>query len=98
MQHTLENLAASLHRFDKEHLSEILHTIATGLKKQFKCDTVRVYLEDLYEGMLVCQYVTGEDQPDQHRITKYISPKESITSQAFYENAVMVSWKLPGGL
>ena len=98
MRPDLEQLKRSLFRFDKEHLSEILHTIATGLKNRFQCDTVRVYLEDLYEGMLICQYVTGQNQPDQHRITKYISPKESMTSQAFYENAVMVSWKHPGGL
>ena len=98
MKKLFNDLSRSLKRFDKEHLSEILHTIATGLKAGFKCDTVRVYLEDLYEGMLVCQYITGKDMPDTHRITKYISPKESITSQALYENAVMVSWKLPGGL
>ena len=47
--------------------------------------------------MLICHYVTGQNQPDQHRITKYISPKESITSKAFYENSVVVSWDVPGG-
>ncbi len=98
MKKLFENLNRSLQKFEKEHLSEILHTVATGLKKGFNCNTVRVYLEDLYEGMLICQYITGKDRPDNHRIIKYISPKESITSQALYENSVMVSWKVPGGM
>ncbi|QPJ63525.1 MAG: GAF domain-containing protein [Candidatus Nitronauta litoralis] len=98
MKKLFDDLTRSLQQFDKEHLSEILHTVATGLKKGFKCNTVRVYLEDLYEGMLVCQYISGKDRPENHRIIKYISPRESITSQALYENSVMVSWKVPGGI
>jgi hypothetical protein len=93
----LENLSRTLSHFEKENLSEILHLLATDLKNTYLCNSVRIYLEDLYEGMLICHYVTGQDQPDQHRITKYISPKESITSKAFYENSVVVSWDVPGG-
>ncbi|MDH5457708.1 MAG: sigma 54-interacting transcriptional regulator [Nitrospinota bacterium] len=93
----LENLSRTLSHFEKENLSEILHLLATDLKNTYLCNSVRIYLEDLYEGMLICHYVTGQDQPDQHRITKYISPKESNTSKAFYENSVVVSWDVPGG-
>ena len=93
----IQKLSQTLSNFEKENLSEILHLLATGLKNTFHCDSVRIYLEDLYEGMLICHYVTGQNQPDLHRITKYISPKESITSKAFYENAVVVSWDVPGG-
>jgi len=91
-------LTSVLKKFEKEDLSEILHRTSGGLKDIFKCDTVRIYLEDLYEGMLICHYVTGQTGANQHRITKYISPKESITSKAFYENAVVVSWDLSEGL
>jgi hypothetical protein len=54
-------------RFGKESLPEILHHIATRLKKLYDCQMVRINLEDLYEGMLVCQYVTGQNQPN-HQI------------------------------
>ena len=97
MTATLQKLSLTLSNYEKENLSEILHLLATGLRGAYRCDSVRIYLEDLYEGMLICNYVTGQDLPDQHRITKYISPKESITSKAFYENAVVVSWDIPGG-
>lgn len=94
----LNALSATLKRFQKENLSDILHAMASGLKSTFRCDSVRVYLEDLYEGMLICHYVSDQNNPDRHRITKYISPKESITSKAFYENAVVASWRHPGGV
>ncbi len=97
MTTNLQKLSRSLSNFEKENLSEILHSLATGLKSTYHCDLVRIYLEDLYEGMLICNYVTGQNLPDQHRITKYISPKESITSKAFYENSVVVSWDIPSG-
>ena len=97
MTAALQKLSRILSNYEKENLSEILHLLATGLKTAHKCDSVRIYLEDLYEGMLICNYVTGQNLPDQHRITKYISPKESITSKAFYENSVVVSWAIPGG-
>ncbi|CAI2718430.1 sigma 54-interacting transcriptional regulator [Nitrospina watsonii] len=98
MTQDLNALTANLKRFQKENLSDILHVMAGGLKNAFRCDSVRIYLEDLYEGMLICHYVSDENHPDRHRITKYISPKESITSKAFYENAVVASWKHPGGV
>ena len=94
---TLQKLSQTLSGYEKENLSEILHLLATGLKSTYHCDSVRIYLEDLYEGMLICNYVTGQNLPDQNRITNYISPKESITSKAFYENSVVVSWDVPGG-
>ena len=97
MPTTLKKLSHTLSSYEKENLPEILHLLATGLKSIYHCDSVRIYLEDLYEGMLICNYVTGQNLPDQHRITKYISPKESITSKAFYENSVVVSWDVPGG-
>lgn len=97
MANDLQKLNLTLSSYEKENLSEILHLLATGLKSAYHCDSVRIYLEDLYEGMLICNYVTGQNLPDQHRITKYISPKESITSKAFYENSVVVSWDIPSG-
>lgn len=87
----LDVLGKSIQKFGKENLSDILHFTATGLKDLFDCKMVRIYLEDLYEGMLICQYVTGDNPVEQSQITQYIS-KESHISQSFYKNQVVASW------
>ena len=87
-----ENLIS---RYGKESLPEILHHISTRLKKLYACKTVRIYLEDLYEGMLVCQYVTDKNKPNEQQITKFVSPEASIISQAFLKNEVVFSWDKP---
>lgn len=93
----LENLALRVQGFGKENLSDILHYTAVGLKSLFGCHMVRIYLEDLHQGILICQYVTDQKRPDERQITQFISPRDSITSQAFYENKVILSWTLPEG-
>lgn len=90
----LEKLSHTLQKFGKENLSDILHYTAAGLKSRFRCKMVRIYLEDLYEGMLICQYVTGQNQPEEQQITQFISPQASIMSHAFMENQVVLSWNL----
>ena len=84
-----------INRFGKESLSEILHHIATRLKKLYDCKMVRINLEDLYEGMLICQYVTDQNSPNEQPITKFVSPEASIISQAFLNNEVVFSWDWP---
>ncbi len=92
---TLQVLKNSILKLGKESLFEILHLMGSQLKEHYGCKMVRVNLEDLYEGMLVCQYVTGQSRPAP--ITKFISPEASVISQAFLNNEVVLSWKLPGG-
>jgi transcriptional regulator with GAF, ATPase, and Fis domain len=58
---------------------------------------VRINLEDLYEGMLVCQYVTDQNPANEQAITKFVSPEASIISQAFLNNEVVFSWNWPDG-
>ena len=91
----LTNLKNSISKLGKESLFEILHLIGSNLKEIYDCKMVRVNLEDLYEGMLVCQYVTGQSRPEP--ITKFISPEASVISQAFLKNEIVLSWKLPEG-
>ena len=97
MNQDLEKLAQKVQVFGKENLSDILHYTAVGLKSLFKCHIVRIYLEDLHQGILICQYMTDQNDPDERQITQFISPRDSITSQAFYENKVILSWTLPEG-
>jgi transcriptional regulator with GAF, ATPase, and Fis domain len=84
-------------KFGKESLPEILHHIATRLKKLYNCKMVRINLEDLYAGMLVCQYVTDQNPANEQPITKFVSPEASIISQAFLKNEVVFSWNWPDG-
>jgi len=91
----LINLKNLISKLGKESLFEILHLIGSNLKELYDCKMVRINLEDLYEGMLVCQYVTGQSRPEP--ITKFISPEASVISQAFLNNEIVLSWKLPEG-
>ena len=91
----LTYLKNTISKLGKESLFEILHVIGSQLKELYSCKMVRVNLEDLYEGMLVCQYVTGQSRPEP--ITKFISPEASVISQAFLNNEIVLSWKLPEG-
>ena len=97
MNRDLEKLAQDIQVFRKENLSDIMHYTAVGLKAIFGCHIVRIYLEDLYQGILICQYTTNQKHPDERQITQFISPRDSITSQAFYKNKVILSWTLPEG-
>ena len=91
----LTYLKNSISKLGKESLFEILHLIGSQLKELYSCKMVRINLEDLYEGMLVCQYVTGQSRPEP--ITKFISPEASVISQAFLNNEIVLSWKLSEG-
>ena len=84
----LDNLSKTLQKFGKENLSDILHFTAMGLRDLFQCRAVSICLEDLYEGMLICQYVTGENPGEQPQITQYLS--ESLISQAFYKKPMRI--------
>ena len=97
MKTDLEKLTEKIQTFGKEDLSDILHYTATSLKSIFACHMVRVYLEDLHQGILICQYMTEQKRPVEQQITKFISPRDSIASQACYENKVIRSWNLPEG-
>ena len=92
---SLHYIKTSISKLGKESLFEILHIAGSQLKNLYNCKMVRVNLEDLYEGMLVCEYVTGQSRPEP--ITKFISPEDSLISQAFLNNEVVLSWNLPGG-
>ena len=90
MNPELDGLAKKIQAFGKENLSDILHYTAVRLKSQFACHTVRINLEDLHQGILICQYMTEQKHPDERQTTKFISHRNSITSQAFYENKVIL--------
>ncbi len=96
MNASLEKLSKIIEGFGKENLSDILHFISTGLKKLHNCSMAQIYLEDLYEGMLICHYVAEENQTEDQP-TQFISPKESLIYKAFYENKAIISWDLPKG-
>ncbi len=95
MNKSLEKLSRKIQKFGKENLSDILHFTASGLKDLYGCKMVRIYLEDLYEGMLICQYISSDETTGETPLTRFISPRESILSQAFFKNEVVLSWHAP---
>jgi transcriptional regulator with GAF, ATPase, and Fis domain len=97
MNPSLEKLSKIIEGFGKENLSDILHFISTGLKELHNCSMGQIYLEDLYEGMLICHYVTEENQTEGQPPTQFISPKDSLIYKAFYENKAIISWNSPKG-
>ena len=60
---SLEHLSKKLQNFGKDNLSDIMHFTATGFKDVFNCKTVRIYLEDLYEGMLITNMSRAKTKP-----------------------------------
>ncbi|PIQ97337.1 MAG: GAF sensor protein [Nitrospinae bacterium CG11_big_fil_rev_8_21_14_0_20_56_8] len=94
MSPELEKLTQTIQKFGKENLSDILHYTATGLQALFGCKMSRIYLEDLYEGMLICHYVTGQNQAEKEKITQFVASPDSIMTLAFFRNEVILSWKL----
>lgn len=87
-----EKLNHTLQGFAKENLSDILHYTATGLKNIYDCQFLRIYLEDLYEGMLICQYVAGENPSAEQPVTQFIAPQKSLMVRSFFENESIMSW------
>jgi len=69
MRNDLQKLTEQIQVFGKENLSDILHYTAIGLKSIFGCLMVRVYLEDLHQGILICQYMTNNKKPYEQQIT-----------------------------
>ena len=63
MRKDLQKLTEQIQVFGKENLSDILHYTAIGLKSIFECLMVRVYLEDLHQAILICQYMTDNKNP-----------------------------------
>ena len=98
MNSSLVKLSKTIGAFGKENLSDILHFISTGLKELHNCSMAQIYLEDLYEGMLICHYVTEENQTEDKTTTQFIPPKNSLIYKAFYENKTIFSWDLPKGI
>tara|TARA_B100000686_G_scaffold353975_1_gene461936 strand:- start:6308 stop:9133 length:2826 start_codon:yes stop_codon:yes gene_type:complete len=89
----LDKLSRSLQKYGKENLDDIVHFLAAGVKGYLQCDQVRIYLEDLYEGMLICHYVTGLEPDLQNSAPQFIASQKSIISSAFYENRTILSWQ-----
>jgi len=88
----LEKLNQTLQGFGKENLSDILHYTATGLQNIYNCQFLRIYLEDLYEGMLICQYVAGDNPSEGEPVTQFIAPQKSLMFHSFFENELILSW------
>ncbi len=53
------NLRDKIRAYDKENLEEMLHAVAEGIRVLSGRDHVRIYLEDLTDGVLACAFASG---------------------------------------
>ena len=79
----LNRLLERIAGFGKENLAEILHALAEGIEQISGRERVRIYLEDLTEGALVCAYATGPSAPGIAGVTFPIVSPDAMVSSIF---------------
>ncbi len=52
----MRELVKRINAFDKENLLDILHYLAEGIERITGNSEIRIYIEDMREGALVCLY------------------------------------------
>lgn len=80
---SLPGLKDKIRDFGKENLDEMLHALATGIMETAPECTVRIYLEDLTKGALVCAYASGPHQASIRGTTFPIIASDILVSTTF---------------
>ncbi len=81
----IKELVKRINAFDKENLLDILHYLAEGLEKITGNSEIRIYIEDMREGALVCLYTPeGELERKGGRIP--IQRRDNNLVKAFLES------------
>ncbi|HXE96991.1 MAG TPA: GAF domain-containing protein, partial [Dongiaceae bacterium] len=79
----LKNFQTAIAAYGKENLGELLYALAENAKQLSGCEQVRIYLEDLTRGTLVCAHATGPLGKELGETTFPIVLKEAIISNVF---------------
>ncbi|MBI5187302.1 MAG: sigma 54-interacting transcriptional regulator [Nitrospinae bacterium] len=93
----LPALEEKILQYGKENLYDILHFTSTGLLEIFACHGIRIFLEDLAEGLLICRYALSEKYEKARGTSCFISNEESIVSKAFVTREIIMSWEKKEG-
>ena len=79
----LNRLLYRIAGFGKENLAEILHALAEAIEQISGRERVRIYLEDLTEGALVCAYAAGPSAAEIAGVTFPIVSPDAMVSSIF---------------
>src|SRR4051812_34082775 len=79
----ISRLIARIHSLGKENLEEMLHLSGDGIRLITSRDRVRIYVEDLTSGGLVCAYASGRFASEIREIPFPIISRSASVSGAF---------------
>lgn len=79
----LERLQQKVSSYGKENLTELLYVLAEGARLISGQDLVRIYLEDLIAGALVCGYANGPSAQKAQNLPFPIMAPDTLVSRCF---------------
>jgi transcriptional regulator with GAF, ATPase, and Fis domain len=80
---SITNLRAKVGAYGKENQGELLYALAEGARLLSGSERVRIYLEDLTNGVLSCVHVTGDMSEETRRQSFPIISTETVVSSVF---------------
>jgi transcriptional regulator with GAF, ATPase, and Fis domain len=74
---------AAIAGYGKENLGELLYALAENAKVLAQCEQIRIYLEDLTKGSLVCAHASGSLSKELAETSFPIFSGEAVVSKVF---------------
>lgn len=81
------NLRDKIRAYDKENLEEMLHAVAEGIRLLSGREHVRIYLEDLTDGVLACAFASGRCAREWRAVSFPLISNDSMVSTVFLTQA-----------
>jgi len=82
-QDHLQALCAKIENYGKENQTELLYVLAEGVRLISGVDLVRIYLEDLISGALICAFASGSNAGELREVTFPIITRDALVSRVF---------------
>jgi len=79
----VQELQEKVRAYGKENQTELLYVLAEGVRLISGVDLVRIYLEDLISGALICAYASGSSSVELRETSFPIITKNALLSRVF---------------
>ena len=79
----LQTLRLKIDSYGKENQTELLYVLAEGVRLISGVDLVRIYLEDLISGALVCAFANGPNGAELREVAFPIITQDAVVSRVF---------------
>jgi transcriptional regulator with GAF, ATPase, and Fis domain len=79
----IKEFQAAIAAYGKENLGELLYALAENAAQLSGCEQIRIYLEDLTRGALICAHATGPLGKELAETSFPIISEETIVSRVF---------------